>query len=136
MAKDCDQPRNPDTVVCRNCEKTGHFSRDCPEPKDWSKHKCSNCGQLGHGPKVSALYVVKRSQANIDSVARSRLPRAMAMPMAAAAVVAGAQMQVMPLVVVRLPGTLATVKLLGTLAAMEKPGRSILSMCYFSRHVW
>lgn len=52
MAKECDQPRNPDMVLCRNCEKTGHFSRDCPEPKDWSKVKCSNCGEMGHTIKV------------------------------------------------------------------------------------
>lgn len=53
IAKECDQPRNPDMVTCRNCEKLGHFSRDCPEPKDWSKVKCSNCGEMGHTIKVS-----------------------------------------------------------------------------------
>jgi hypothetical protein len=45
LAKDCERPRNPDTVTCRNCEQMGHFSRDCPQPKDWSKVKCSNCGE-------------------------------------------------------------------------------------------
>lgn len=53
MAKECDQPKNPNNVTCRNCEKTGHFSRDCPEPKDWSKVQCSNCQQFGHTIKVS-----------------------------------------------------------------------------------
>jgi hypothetical protein len=55
IAKECDQPRNPDLVTCRNCEKQGHFSRDCPEPKDWSKVKCSNCGEMGHTIKVRAV---------------------------------------------------------------------------------
>lgn len=48
MAKECDQPRNPDNVTCRNCENQGHFSRDCPEPKDWSKVQCQNCQEFGH----------------------------------------------------------------------------------------
>jgi hypothetical protein len=52
MVKECDQPRNPESVKCRNCEKTGHFSRDCPEPKDWSKVQCSNCSEFGHTIKV------------------------------------------------------------------------------------
>lgn len=53
IAKECDQPRNPDMVKCRNCEKLGHFSRDCPEPKDWSKVQCQNCQEFGHTIKVS-----------------------------------------------------------------------------------
>jgi hypothetical protein len=52
MAKECPEPRNPDKTTCRNCEKTGHFSRDCPEPKDWSKVQCQNCQQFGHTIKV------------------------------------------------------------------------------------
>lgn len=45
MSKECDKPRNPENVTCRNCEEMGHFSRDCPKPKDWSKVKCQNCDQ-------------------------------------------------------------------------------------------
>lgn len=55
IAKECDQPRNPETVKCNNCEKMGHFSRECPDPKDWSKVKCSNCEEMGHTYKVSYL---------------------------------------------------------------------------------
>jgi hypothetical protein len=107
MAKECDQPRNPDTVVCRNCEKTGHFSRECPEPKDWSKHKCSNCGELGHGPKVSNLHILRILHANLISVARLRLLRPVEM-LAVIPAVAGVEIRVTPplLVVVRLPGIL------------------------------
>ncbi|PGH09102.1 hypothetical protein GX51_00856 [Blastomyces parvus] len=47
-AKDCDKPRNPDTVTCRNCEEVGHFSRDCTKKKDWSKVQCNNCKEMGH----------------------------------------------------------------------------------------
>ncbi len=53
MAKECDQPPNPDLVTCRNCEKQGHFARDCLEPKDWSKVQCQNCQEFGHTIKVS-----------------------------------------------------------------------------------
>jgi hypothetical protein len=52
MAKECDQPRNPATVTCRNCDEVGHFSRDCPKPKDWSKVQCQNCKEFGHTIKV------------------------------------------------------------------------------------
>lgn len=63
MSKECDKPRNLDTVTCRNCEesklsytcfskvislthiKAGHYSRDCTKKKDWSKVKCNNCGE-------------------------------------------------------------------------------------------
>jgi len=45
MAKECEKPRNMDTVTCRNCEKTGHFSKECPLPRDYSKVKCSNCNE-------------------------------------------------------------------------------------------
>lgn len=45
MAKECEKPRNPDNVTCRNCEEMGHFSRDCPKPRDYSKVKCSNCDE-------------------------------------------------------------------------------------------
>ncbi|KAH6609715.1 hypothetical protein Trco_003061 [Trichoderma cornu-damae] len=37
-----------DSVVCRNCEETGHYSKECPKPTDWSKVQCSNCEQFGH----------------------------------------------------------------------------------------
>lgn len=47
MARDCDQPPNLDNVVCRNCEKTGHFRRDCPEPTDCTLWNGS-CETLGH----------------------------------------------------------------------------------------
>jgi hypothetical protein len=88
MAKDCDQPKNPDRALCRNCEKTGHFSRDCPEPKDWSKVKCNNCQEMGHTIKVgfvSSFHEV--SQANPNSAASSPSPRTVEM-----LVVAGATM--------------------------------------------
>ena len=45
MSKECDKPRNPENVTCRNCEEMGHFSRDCPKPRDYSKVKCTNCEQ-------------------------------------------------------------------------------------------
>lgn len=45
MSKECDKPRNPANVTCRNCEEMGHFSKDCPKPRDYSKVKCSNCDQ-------------------------------------------------------------------------------------------
>ena len=45
MSKECDKPRNPENVTCRNCEEMGHFSRDCPKPRDYSKVKCQNCDQ-------------------------------------------------------------------------------------------
>lgn len=48
MAKECDQPRNPATIKCRNCDEMGHASRDCTAPKDWSRVKCSNCEEMGH----------------------------------------------------------------------------------------
>ncbi|KAK2741191.1 hypothetical protein FQN55_008454 [Onygenales sp. PD_40] len=48
MAKECDKPRNPETVTCRNCDEVGHFSRDCTKKKDWSKVQCSNCKEMGH----------------------------------------------------------------------------------------
>ncbi|KAL2386934.1 hypothetical protein RJZ90_000240 [Blastomyces dermatitidis] len=48
ISKECDKPRNPDTVTCRNCEEVGHFSRDCTKKKDWSKVQCNNCKEMGH----------------------------------------------------------------------------------------
>jgi hypothetical protein len=62
MAKECDQPRNPATMTCRNCDQrklstdfvnknaanvlsVGHMSKECPKPRDYSKVKCSNCDQ-------------------------------------------------------------------------------------------
>ncbi len=27
-------PRNPATMVCRNCDETGHMSKECPKPRD------------------------------------------------------------------------------------------------------
>ena len=45
MSKECDKPRNPANVTCRNCEEMGHFSKDCTKKKDYSKVKCSNCDQ-------------------------------------------------------------------------------------------
>ena len=45
MAKECDKPRNPETVKCKNCDEMGHFSRDCTKPRDYSRIKCSNCDQ-------------------------------------------------------------------------------------------
>jgi hypothetical protein len=72
MAKDCDQPKNPDKALCRNCEKMGHFSRDCPEPRDYSKVKCNNCQEMGHTVKVSLIAPChKVSQANLNSAASS-----------------------------------------------------------------
>lgn len=112
MAKECDQPRNPDTVVCRNCEKMGHFSRDCTEPKDWSKHKCSNCGELGHGPKVSIPPVGEGIHANLNSVARLRLLIPMTIPVVIL-VVAGVEIRVTLLLLLLL------VKLLGMTVVME-----------------
>ena len=53
LAKECDQPRNPATIQCRNCDEFGHTSRDCTAPKDWSKVKCNNCGEMGHTGKSS-----------------------------------------------------------------------------------
>ncbi len=45
MSKECDKPRNPATVTCRNCDQMGHFSKECPLPRDYSKVKCSNCDE-------------------------------------------------------------------------------------------
>lgn len=76
MAKDCDQPKNPEKTLCRNCEKTGHFSRDCPEPKDWSKVKCNNCNEMGHTIKACSIsFNVQVRQANLSSAASSLLLR-------------------------------------------------------------
>lgn len=77
MAKDCDQPRNPDNVTCRNCEKQGHFSRDCTEPKDWSKVQCQNCQEFGHTIKVSTLSHARVQSLTFHSAARPLLPREM-----------------------------------------------------------
>ena len=110
IAKECDQPRNPDMVKCRNCEKLGHFSRDCPEPKDWSKVQCQNCQEFGHTIKVSkgqnfveAIMLTSRSAAPLllpkttpwVEAVLSRLP------------VAGAEimMLLLPLLEAKLPGT-------------------------------
>jgi hypothetical protein len=104
MAKDCDQPKNPDKALCRNCEKTGHFSRDCPEPKDWSKVKCNNCNEMGHTIKVCLIsYLTRSNMANLNSAASSQLLR-----MVETLVVAGVLMLVVaiPLLLeeARLPG--------------------------------
>ncbi|OJD23040.1 hypothetical protein ACJ73_05609 [Blastomyces percursus] len=48
ISKECDKPRNPDTITCRNCEEVGHSSRDCTKKKDWSKVQCNNCKEMGH----------------------------------------------------------------------------------------
>lgn len=111
VAKECDQPRNPDTVLCRNCEKLGHFSKDCTEPKDWSKVKCSNCSEMGHTYVVSfnASYPCRVLWANMYSVARlPRLTRA-ATPLAVVGV------QTLAVVPIRLP---LVVRRLGAVAVV------------------
>lgn len=77
MAKECDQPRNPDLVTCRNCEKQGHFSRDCPEPKDWSKVQCQNCQEFGHTAKVrkTPRFLIDIQLLTLHSAARPLLPK-------------------------------------------------------------
>lgn len=129
MAKECDQPRNPDMVVCRNCEKMGHFSRDCPEPKNWEKHKCSNCGEMGHGPKVSALHAVKENQANINSDARHQLSRTAAITVVATMAMVGETQEVLLVstMLLVLPGTLALVSLHGTPVVVQR-GKGLFTM--------
>lgn len=71
MSKECDKPRNPATVTCRNCEEMGHFSRECPKPRDYSKVRCQKCSE-SMWPKLlfSAFNV---SQANIMTVGHTKV---------------------------------------------------------------
>lgn len=139
IAKECDQPRNPDLVTCRNCEKLGHFSRDCPEPKDWSKVKCSNCGEMGHTIKVRTLLVGEGSQADSYSAARS-LSRTMLVAMLAVVLVVAGTMILRPLPPeARAPGTTTNPRLLlearahGTMMrpAGKRLPAALLARCVF-----
>jgi len=118
MAKDCDQPKNPEKTLCRNCEKTGHFSRDCPEPKDWSKVKCNNCNEMGHTIKACSIsFNVQVRQANLSSAASSLLLRMEVMQ-----VVAGVRVRVRVMAMPPLPLPLE-VRLHGEVTLAEVAGR-------------
>lgn len=99
MAKECDQPRNPDTVTCRNCDEQGHFSKDCPKPRDYSKVQCKNCQQFGHTIKVCACGDYCTVLTDSNSAARSLLLRVMPWATAAplAVRVAGVPAKILPL---------------------------------------
>ena len=85
--------------------------------------RSSNCGEMGHGPKVSVLHVAKGKQANINSVARPRLPRTVIPAVVIVAMVGETQvMLLVPLVPLKplvLPGTPALVILHGPMAVVE-----------------
>lgn len=118
MAKDCDQPRNPEKTQCRNCDELGHFSKDCPKPRDYSRVKCSNCGQMGHTIRVSTrLLVSTQMRANSHSVAKSQLSRTGVLAVAVA--VAGVTLAV-PLMQLLL---LAEARTLGMLAETVRAGK-------------
>ena len=71
MSKECDKPRNPATVSCRNCEEMGHFSKECPKPRDYSKVKCQNCGE-SMWPKLF-FCSINVSQVNIMTVGHTKV---------------------------------------------------------------
>lgn len=81
MSKECDKPRNPATVTCRNCDEMGHFSRDCTKKKDYSKVKCSNCDQSMSAslflPASSCTLLTKRQWVMARRVAKSQSKKLM-----------------------------------------------------------
>ena len=150
QAKECDQPRNPALMQCRNCDQMGHSSRECTAPKDWSKVKCNvsllfqhlliHCSELLN--RTAVRWVTQSSAASSQSKKKKvvKIPGSAVMMAALVTMLAPDSTQVTTtgrLAVPLLSSLSAVVVTLGEFRAHHMTGeaRSFLA-CALQHHAW